>query len=217
MLPFTREVFLSVFAQYNAAIWPAQAAAYVLGAAALALAVRPRPGAGRIVAAVLAAFWLWTGIAYHLMHFAGVNFAAPAFAAGFVVQGALLAWTGAWRGRLAFRVAADPAGWAGLGLAVFAMLAYPLLGWLAGRAWPEAAAFGVAPCPTTLFTLGVLLLARDRVPWHLLVLPLAWAVVGGSSAWLLEIPEDASLPAAGVLAAGLAVWKNRRAAARPGG
>ena len=36
MLPFTLEQFLNVFATYNKAIWPAQIAAYVLGAIAVA-------------------------------------------------------------------------------------------------------------------------------------------------------------------------------------
>ena len=31
MLPFTREQFLGVFADYNTAVWPAQVVAYVLG------------------------------------------------------------------------------------------------------------------------------------------------------------------------------------------
>ncbi|MDH3195550.1 MAG: DUF6064 family protein, partial [Hyphomicrobiales bacterium] len=75
----------------------------------------------------------------------------------------------------------------------FAALLYPLWGWLAGHAWPQTPMFGVAPCPTTIFTVGVLLLG----PWHavrwLLVVPALWTVIGGSAAILLNVPQDFGL------------------------
>ena len=40
MLPFTFEQFMTVFANYNNAVWPTQALAYLLGAVALALSFR---------------------------------------------------------------------------------------------------------------------------------------------------------------------------------
>ena len=46
---------------------------------------------GRIAFAVLSVFWLWNGIAYHLMHFFQINFAALGFAALFALQGVLFA------------------------------------------------------------------------------------------------------------------------------
>ena len=36
MLPFTREAFVALFAQYNLAVWPIQVLAYVLGIAMVA-------------------------------------------------------------------------------------------------------------------------------------------------------------------------------------
>jgi hypothetical protein len=50
--------------------------------------------------------------------------------------------------------------------------------------------FGIAPCPVTLFTFGLLLLARGPVAWWLLVIPVAWSLVGGSAAFLLHVPQD---------------------------
>ena len=43
MLPFTRDQFLAIFVGYNESIWPAQAAAYLLGLSGLALLLRPGP------------------------------------------------------------------------------------------------------------------------------------------------------------------------------
>lgn len=208
-LPFSHDAFLGVFEAYNAAIWPAQIAAYALCLLAVLLAFRPLPGSGRVVAALLAAAWLWNGVAYHMLQFAKINWAAWIFGFFFVVEGTMLLATGVLRGRLAFRFTRSAAGWAGLVLIAFALVAYPLIGMFAGQPWPRMAFAGVAPCPTAIFTLGLLLLAEGRVPIHLLVLPLLWSLVGGSAAWLLAIPQDLALPAAALLTVVLAWRKNR--------
>lgn len=211
MLSFSPEVFFSLFEQYNRAIAPAPVAAYGLGLAVVFLCLMPVPNGGRIVAAILGALWAWNGIAYHLMHFAEINFMAPVFAAFFLAQGLLFAWTGAFKGKIAFSFRPDSVGWIGLGLAVFAMAVYPLLGWLANHGWPRAAMFGVAPCPTTIFTMGLLLMIEGRTPLHLVAIPVLWSLVGGTAVWLLAVPEDLALPLAGLGGLGLVLWKNRRA------
>jgi hypothetical protein len=61
--------------------------------------------------------------------------------------------------------------------------------------------FGVAPCPTTIFTLGMLLLSNAS--WRLFVIPLFWSAVGGSAALLLAVPQDYGLILAGAIAATL--------------
>jgi hypothetical protein len=212
MLSFTPEVFFSLFEQYNRAIWPGQFLAYGLGFIALLLAFRPFPHRDRIIGAVLAASWLWIGIVYHSQYFTQINFIAPLFAVLFVLQGLLFNWTLALRGLVAFRFRRDLFGWTGLGFAIFAMVGYPLLGWLAGHGWPRSPVFGVTPCPTTIFTWGILLLVAGRTPLHLTVIPLIWSLIGGSAAWLLAVPEDATLPVAALIACVLIVWKNRQAA-----
>ena len=69
--------------------------AYLLGGAILLLLMRPAPGAGGAIAAILGLMWLWTGLAYHAVHFSAINRAGYGFAALFVVQGLMLAWAGA--------------------------------------------------------------------------------------------------------------------------
>jgi len=49
---------------------------------------------GRVVAAILAALWLFVAWAYMLQRYDPINFAARYCAAGFVVQAALLIWAG---------------------------------------------------------------------------------------------------------------------------
>ncbi|NJO24079.1 MAG: hypothetical protein HC868_15610 [Sphingomonadales bacterium] len=142
--PFTADVYFSLFETYNSVIWPAQLVAYGLGIVALISALRPLAAGGRIAFAVLSVLWLWNGIAYHLLHFFQINFAALGFAALFTLQGVLFAGY-AVGARRTFRFRADVFGWSGLLLCLFALAVYPLLDWLAGHGWPRAGVFGVAP------------------------------------------------------------------------
>jgi hypothetical protein len=57
--------------------------------------------------------------------------------------------------------------------------------------------FGITPCPVTIFTLGMLLLARPMY-WWLLAIPVLWSLVGGSAAFLLGVPQDWVLLLSGV-------------------
>ena len=210
LVPFSRDVFLGLFERYNAAVWPGHLVAYAVAVLILLSAVRQQRGNGPLIAAALAAAWVWSGIVFHMTHFATLVWAAWAFGAAFVLQGLLFLVSGVLRDRLAFRFEGGIAGWAGLGLAVFAMAGYPVVGVLAGQSLAQTAPFGLAPCPTAIFTLGILLLAEPPVPLHLLVIPVLWAVVGGAIGWVLDMPRDLALPIAAVLAAVLAGANNRR-------
>lgn len=189
MLPFTHAQFLEVFARYNMNVWPAQALAYLLGLAIIVALLRPSARAGRFVAAGLGAMWLWTGIAYHGLHFSEINKAAFVFAALFVIEGLLLSRAGVLK---AFRFGSpvNASAWLGWGLIVYALVVYPLLGLWAGLRYPQMPMFGITPCPVTIFTFGVFLLAAAPVPRWLLVIPVIWSLIGGSAAFLLQVPQD---------------------------
>ena len=64
LLPFTRDQFISVFAAYNSAIWPAQILAYLLGVISVGLLARPGRASARLMTGALALSWLWTAIVY---------------------------------------------------------------------------------------------------------------------------------------------------------
>jgi hypothetical protein len=199
MLPFTHEQFLAVFASYNAAIWPAQGVAYGFGLVAVALVSLRRIGASRAAAAILAVMWLWTGVAYHWAFFSGINRAAWYFGALFVGQALLTIHAGVLRTELRLGAAPGLRFRLGGALIAYAAIVYPLIGLWAGQVWPGIPMFGVTPCPVTLFTLGMFLLA-ESVPRRLLVIPALWSAVGGSAAILLHVPQDWVLLAGSALA-----------------
>lgn len=196
MLPFTHEQFIRVFVEYNADVWPAQAVAYLLALGMAVAMAWPRPGTGRWVAACLALMWLWTGIAYHWVHFSAINSAAYLFGALFVFQGLLLAQAALVNG-LRFAPGNNANAWLGWVMLAYATLAYPALGLWAGFRAVELPMFGITPCPVTIFTFGVFLLAAPIVPRWLLVVPVLWALIGGSAAFLLNVPQDWALLASG--------------------
>jgi hypothetical protein len=197
-LPFSRAQFLEVFSTYNAAIWPSQVVAAVMGLAVIALLVTDAARAHQLIAGVLSAFWAFMSVGYHFIYFSEINATALAFGIGFMIASVVFLVEGVVRARIRFSWTAGPRGWIAGVLMIYSLVVYPLLGLLVWTPYPETPLFGVAPCPTTIFTIGLLILARYRSPLLLAAIPLIWSGIGGSAAFLLDIPQDLGLPAAGV-------------------
>ena len=81
---------------------------------------------------------------------------------------------------------------------MFYALAYPALNMLAGHTYPASPTFGV-PCPTGILTAGLLLTTAHRPPIPVVVVPVLWALIGGSAALVLGVATDYVL--SGVLGA----------------
>jgi hypothetical protein len=209
-LPFTSEDFFRIFKEYNLAIYPSQF--ILLGLALLAIIVIARRWrtSGQIVFGALAILWLWMGVVYHWMHFAQVNKAAYVFGAGFVAQGLLFLYEALAKKR-AFAIKRDARSIAGLMLIAYALLIYPVLGYIAGHGYPYSPTFGL-PCPTTIFTFGICLLATDRLPRYLFAVPILWALIGSSAAFGLGVYEDIGLLIAAVITIVSVLAQNKRPA-----
>jgi hypothetical protein len=194
-LLFSPRTYYRLFELYNAAVWPGHLLALALGVAVLLLPVAAVRWRGRAAAVVLAACWLWVAWGFLFTRYATINWAAEYMAAAFAGQALLLALAGASGGRLRFGVRP----WVGMAFVLFAVALQPFIGPSMGRAWAQAELFGLAPDPTVVATLGVLL-AAERTRWELLVIPLAWCAVSGATLWTMEAPDAWVLPAAGGLA-----------------
>ena len=209
MLPFTIDQFLGVFEQYNQAIWPMHVVAYVLGIAAIILVAKKPRYADQVICLILAFFWGWMGVVYHIMYFSTINGAALGFGVLFIIQALVWLYLGVRHSKLSFQLDKSPYTLTGAVLILYAMLIYPLLGTVLGHSYPRSPNFGVAPCPTAIFTFGLLLWTNARVLKTVLIIPFIWAVIGFTAALTLGIREDIGLLVAGVLGVALLLWRDR--------
>lgn len=127
----------------------------------------------------------------------------------FLLEAGLLAAAGLFD-RLAFRVRRGGPAALGLALVAYAAFVYPAIGVLTGETWPHMPLPGVAPCPNTIFTFGLLLFTERPVPRWLLIVPFLWSLVGISAATFLGVKQDWALPVAGVVATAALVLRDRR-------
>lgn len=207
--PFTTEQFLEVIVRYNQGVWPAQILFYVAAVLLIWLAVRPSEQSSRWIVAILAFTWAWMAVMYNWLYFTAINPAAWAFGGLFLLQ-AVAFLTAAFVGdRLAFRFEANAYGVTGAVFIAYALVFYPILGALAGHAYPRGPTFGL-PCPTTIVTFGILLWASRPVPIWVVAIPALWSLIGATAAFQFGIPEDYGLLVAGVLGTILVVRKNRK-------
>jgi hypothetical protein len=196
-LPFTVEQFFETFAAYNAFIWPAQVALVVTALGAVYLAVRADAKLATIPPLLLAALWVWSGTIYHLAFFRRINPAAALFGGLFILQAALMVVATS-RDRLVLRFEPSKRGWTGALLILYAIVLYPLAGVLLGHRYPSAPTFG-APCPLTIFTLGMLMWSAPKRGWYVFGIPLMWSAIGMSAALTLGVWEDLGLGVAGIV------------------
>lgn len=211
-LPFTPEQFFDVVQRYNKAVWPVQIWLTGLAVVTLALVWSRRAWAARAICAALALLWAWSGIAYHLAFFAAINPAAYGFALLFGLGAASFLAQAVRVGDLKFAAKRNATTVIGLLLVLYALVVYPVWSTVSGHAYPSLPTFGL-PCPTAIYTVGILGMASGRRTWMLFVAPALWALVGTQAAFLLTVLPDLGLGVAGVVAVALA-YRSRRQAAR---
>lgn len=210
MLPYSIEILFAIFAQFNQAVWPVQLGFYVLALAAVVMVFR-RPDSvttARLMNGVLALAWAWTGVGFHLVHFAPFNFAAPYYAVMFVSQAVLFAIATA-KARPRYRAARDMPSMLGLGVLSYALFGYPLVDLAMGQTWQSLRYFPMAPGATLLFTLGGLLMGSGRYTYLLFFIPVGWGLIAGVLAWWLGLVQDIVLPVASMLCLALFAWRQQ--------
>ena len=206
-LPFTVEEFLNVFKQYNTSVFPAQLLFVLTAVCAIYFLFREKNSSGKVICFILSALWLWMGAVYHLIFFSVINPLAYGFGGLFLVEGVLL-FVYAFRlpsfsfKRSLFTIS-------GCILLIYALIIYPLVGSFTDHSYPYSPTFGV-PCPTTIFTIAIFLLADKRIPFYLIFIPILWTAIGFSAAFILGIYEDAMLIVSGLVLVFLNFKKPKR-------
>jgi hypothetical protein len=100
-------------------------------------------------------------------------------------------------------------GWTGATLVLYALLVYPLLGTLLGHRFRAVPTFGL-PCPTTIFTIGILLFAAAPVPRSVFIVPVLWAAVASAAAFQFGALQDLGLLPAGFAGVAAAFFPPRQ-------
>lgn len=204
----TGEQLLQIFAEYNAKIWPMQIAAYLLGIIAVILAFKFSIRSICIATSILAFLWLWVGLVFWLPY--GIQGFVPGiiFSVIFILQGALFVWQ-AFKPHLRFGTYSPGFAWIGMIFIVYAMLGYPFVGYLIGHTYPRTPPFGLTPCPLIIFTLGLFMLTRKKIPKLLLIIPFFYSLSG--IIWIAQgIYEDIGLVAAGLICVPLLLWRDHK-------
>ena len=203
--PFGSEQFFDAIVRYHERFFPIAPVLLAIGVGLTVLAYAA-PRKSRLVTGGFAALWVWMAVAYHFAFFSAVTSMAWVFGAAFLIQAALLAWHGLHTRRLHLAAPPDRASRiVGGALAVYALIGYPVLGALLGQRYPWMPTFGL-PCPTTILTFALLVWCVRPVPWSLLVVPVAWSVLGISAVVSFGVVEDFGLPVAAVMAIAVLVW-----------
>ena len=208
-IPFSLADFLNVFKNYNQSIFPLQIVFYFAAFLCIYLLFTGNKNLNKIISAVLSFFWLWMGIVYHLIFFSTINRAAYIFGSLFVIQGILFGIWGFAKSSLSFEYRKNASNYTGIILLLYALIIYPVLGYSLGHQYPYSPTFGL-PCPTTIFTFGLLLFVNKKIPVFLLIIPLLWSVIGFGAALNLFIYEDIGLLIASLTAFTLFLNANRK-------
>ncbi len=211
-LPFTEDEFFDVFEDYNNDVWPIQVILYSIGILALLLAFKKTKYfveySDRVIVGILAFLWLWMGIIYHWIYFTDINNSAYLFGGLFIIQGILFLLLGVVKQDLSFNFELSIYSIVGAIFILYGLVIYPILGYLLGHEYPRAPIFGV-PCPTTIFTFGLLLWTDKKFPYYILVIPLTWSFIGFTAAIFLDVLQDTMLLIAGILGTAMIVYRDK--------
>lgn len=195
-LLFSPRVYWRLFELQNEALWPLHLLTVTAGLV-MVLVVFRRWNLGRWIGVVLAALWAFVGWSFLWQRYADINWAIAYVAPLFALQAVGLLVAAVLRGGLTLHRDGATC-WIGLLLAAAGLVLYPLLPLLAGRPWPSAEVFGIAPDPTAIVTLGLLLAVRGRMVPVLLPIPLLWCLFSGLTLWTMD-DRQACLPVLAVV------------------
>jgi hypothetical protein len=207
----TMRQFLAMLARDNAAAWPMQLFWYACAVTIVGLALWSPRRATPIICLVAAVYVAWIGVTFFGVLNPGMNF-AWLWASVFALEGALFVVAGVLRYDLIIAPRWDRwdvASVLGAMCLAYALIAYPIIGMLTGHALSTLPVFGLAPCPTAIFALGLLLWARKPAPLYLLPFLLAWCLGAAPPDLSRGVVADIGMLVAGVSAALVILWRDR--------
>lgn len=201
-------------ADYNTAVWPAQIIFYALAFFFLASSLKPNSITNTINLFILSLLWVWNGAVTQLVYFTGFHAQYYLWGLVWILQGMAFSYFGIYQKEIAFRIKKDLYSLTGLIFLSYALIIYPLIGAWLGHPFPKGPIFGAAPCPTVIFTFGVLLFSETRIRPYLLYFPMLWAVMSLYPIILMGVYADIGEILVAVVAFFLILRKNKELASR---
>lgn len=174
---FSPSTYFRQFELYNLAIWPLHLVAIVFSCVMIYALWKNPPWATRFVAVLLVMSWLWVAWAFLYQRFYQIHVVANWYAAGFVLQAGLIAWYGVIKNRFVSFPGNTLRTKLGSGLLLVSFVLYPFMPLIFGRSWLQFEMPFLAPDPTILATLAILLIYKS--PGVLYIIPVTWVLLSG--------------------------------------
>jgi len=174
---FSETTYYRMFELYNQSIWPLHLVA-ILFALMIGYTLWKRPAwAGRVISALLVVSWLWVAWAFLYERFYKIHVVADWYALGFVLQAGLITRYGVIKNCFDELVSSQSRKWLATALLALALIGYPFIAVISGRSWMQFEMFALAPDPTVLATLAILLFYKSPAVLH--AIPLIWVLISG--------------------------------------
>lgn len=180
---FSQSAYFRQFELYNKAVWPLHIIAILFSVVITYALWRKFVWTGRLIASLLVVSWLWVALAFLYHRFFQIHIVADWYALAFILQAAFLAWYGIFKNRLNFFVDNQNRIKIVSLLLFVAILFYPFIAFLSGRSWMQFEMFSLAPDPTALATIAILLFFQ--APVVLYIIPLMWLIVSAVTLFIM--------------------------------
>lgn len=213
------EDFYSTLQTYNETVFPITLITYLLGIIAIYLALKKSNSSSKMICAFLSFLWIWSGIVFFIIfygpmeaEFLGQTMPGIWYMGGalFIIQGVLFLVFGVTRGSLSFKMGSNGNSVVGIILIGYAMIIYPIIGFLIGFSYPRYPVFGTGPCPLTIFTLGFLQWTDRKMPIFIAIIPFVWSLMGVMPILELDIWADVGEMLSGIIGFPLILYHNSK-------
>jgi hypothetical protein len=116
-----------------------------------------------------------------------------------VVQGLLILYNSLVTERLRFSYGTQIKDYIAYILIAYGLIIYPVIIFFVEGSFCETIVLGL-PCPSTIFTFGLIILTTQKFPKYLLIIPSIWAVIGLSAAIHIGVIQNVMIIISAIVA-----------------
>lgn len=213
------EDFFNTLQTYNETVLPVTIITFLLAIIVIYLVAKKSKHSSRIVSSILSFLWVWSAIVFFIAFYGPMDaeflgFTLPGiwYLGGilFIIQSIFFVLFGVTGSSLSFGITGGIQSTVGALMVIYAMIIYPIIGFLTGFSYPRYPIFGTAPCPLTIFTLGLLQWTDRKMPTAIAIIPFVWALMGFMAVVELNVWADVGLMLSGIVGFPLILYYNAK-------